>query len=83
MARGFAMPSPRKITEPGVRRRAEFYYQHLDALRPVREQVRELLAEGNKHPAWKRLCQIPAIGPTRAAVLLNILQTEFCPLFRH
>jgi transposase len=65
-----------KITEPGVRRRAEFYYQQLDALRTVRQQVRrELLAEGKKHPAWKRLCQIPAIGPIRSAVLLGILQT--------
>src|SRR5216684_486578 len=65
-----------KINEPGVRRRAEFYYQQLDALRMVRQQVRrELLAEGKKHQAWKRLCQIPSIGPIRAAVLLGILQT--------
>jgi transposase len=66
----------RKIGEPGVRRRAEFYYQQLDALRTVRQQVRrELLAEGKKHQAWKRLCQIPSIGPIRSAVLLGILQT--------
>ena len=65
-----------KIGEPGVRRRAEFYYQQLDALRTVRQQVRrELLAEGKKHQAWKRLCQIPSIGPIRSAVLLGILQT--------
>jgi transposase len=65
-----------KITEPGVRRRAEFYYQQLDALRALRQQVRrELLAEGKKHQAWKRLCQIPSIGPIRSAVLLGILQT--------
>jgi transposase len=65
-----------KITEPGVRRRAEFYYQQLDALRTVRQQVRrELLAESKKHPAWKRLRQIPAIGPIRSAVLRGILQT--------
>ncbi|MGC2734650.1 MAG: transposase [Candidatus Acidiferrales bacterium] len=65
-----------KITEPGVRRRAEFYYQQLDALRTVRQQVRrELLAEGQKHQAWKRLRQIPSIGPIRSAVLLGILQT--------
>src|ERR1022692_1632525 len=44
-------------------------------LRAVRQQVRrELLAEGQKHPAWKRLCQIPSIGPIRAAMLLGILQ---------
>ncbi len=65
-----------KIGEPGVRRRAEFYYQQLDALWTVRHEVRrELLAEGKKHKAWKRLCQIPSIGPIRAAVLLGILQT--------
>jgi hypothetical protein len=35
-----------KIKEPGVRRRAEFYYQQLDGLRSVRRQVRrELLLE--------------------------------------
>ena len=30
-----------KIQEAGVRRRAEFYYQQLDALRPLRQQVRQ------------------------------------------
>src|ERR1700681_1769444 len=65
-----------KISEPGVRRRAEFYYQQLDALRALRQQVRrELLEESKKHQAWKRLCQIPSIGPIRAAVLLGTLQT--------
>jgi len=65
-----------KITEPGVLRRAEFYYQQLDALRSLRREVRrELLAESKKHQAWKQLCQIPSIGPIRAAVLLGILQT--------
>ncbi len=65
-----------KISEPGVRRRAEFYYQQLDGLRALRQEVRrELLAESKKHQAWKRLCEIPSIGPIRAAVLLGILQT--------
>jgi transposase len=65
-----------KITEPGVRRRAEFYYQQLDALRMLRQDARrELLAESKKHKSWKLLCQIPAIGPIRAAVLLGVLQT--------
>ncbi len=60
-----------KINEPGVRRRAEFYYQQLDALRVLRQQVRrDLLAESKKQPAWKRLCEIPSI-----AALLGILQT--------
>jgi len=65
-----------KIREAGVRRRAEFYYQQLDELRALRQQVRrELLAESAKHQASKLLCQIPAIGPIRAAQLIAILQT--------
>src|ERR1700682_5428524 len=56
-----------KIGEPGVRRRAEFYYQQLDALRTVRQQVRRgLFAGAKKHQVWKQLCQIPSIGPIRA-----------------
>src|ERR1700675_4473686 len=50
-----------KIREAGVRRRAEFYYQQLDALRPLRQQVRrEFLAESAKHQASKLLAQIPS-----------------------
>jgi len=62
-----------KIGEPGVRRRAELYYQQLDALRTLRQEVRrDLLAESKKHKVWKRLCAIPSIGPIRAAELLGI-----------
>ena len=76
MLRAIVPSGSGKITEPGVRRRAEFYYQQLDALRAVRQQVRrELLAEGKKYAAWKRLCQIPSIGPIRSAALLGIVQT--------
>jgi len=65
-----------KIQEAGVRRRAEFYYQQLYALRPLRQQVRqELLAEAKKHSAWKLLRGIPSIGPIRAALIIAILQT--------
>ena len=45
-----------KITTAGVRRRAELYYQQLDALRFFHQQPRkELLAEGRKHSATKFL----------------------------
>jgi transposase len=65
-----------KISEVGVLRRAEFYYQQLDAWRPLRHQVRrEVLAESKQHPATKLLRQIPAIGPIRAALLIALLQT--------
>jgi transposase len=67
-----------KLSELGVRRRAEFYYQQLDPLRSLRQQVRrELLAESAKHKASKLLCQIPSIGPIRAALLIAILQTPY------
>jgi transposase len=65
-----------KITEAGVRRRAEIYYQQLDALRSLREQVRrDLLAEGRKHRAMNLLRQIPSIGPIRAVLLIALMQT--------
>ena len=65
-----------KITEVGVLRRAEFYYQQLDALRVLRQAARrELLAESKKHKVSKLLCQIPSIGPIRAALLIALIQT--------
>jgi transposase len=65
-----------KIGEPGVRRRAEFYYQQFDALRSLRQEMRRnLLAEAAKHSATKLLREIPFIGPIRAALILAILQT--------
>jgi transposase len=65
-----------KIEEPGVRRRAEFYYAELDALRSLRLVVlRELLLESKKHSVSTLLSQIPSIGPIRAALLIALLQT--------
>jgi len=65
-----------KIGEAGVRRRAEFFYQQLDALRALRQAVRrDLLAESRKQSATKLLRQIPYIGPIRAALLIALIQT--------
>src|SRR5499427_1494759 len=65
-----------KITEPGVRIRAERLYQQLDLLQPVRlEARRELLAESHKHSGVKLLRQVPSIGPIRSALLVALLQT--------
>jgi transposase len=65
-----------KITEAGVRRRAELYYQQLEALAILRQQVRQdLLAESRKHSAMKWLRQIPSMGPIRAAFLIALIQT--------
>jgi transposase len=65
-----------KITEAGVRRRAQHFYQQLDALQALREEVRrDLLAESRKHSATTLLRQIPSIGPVRAAELVALIRT--------
>jgi len=65
-----------KITEAGVHRRAEFFYQQLDVLQALRQQVRrDLLVESRKQSATKLLRQIPYIGPVRAALLIALIQT--------
>jgi transposase len=65
-----------KLTEAGVHRRAELYYQQFDALAALRQEARrELLAESRKHFAVKLLRQIPSIGPIRAALLVALMQT--------
>jgi transposase len=67
-----------KIGEDGVRRRAEFFYQHLDVLRALRQAVRrDLLAESRKQSATKLLRQIPSIGPIRSALLIALIQTPY------
>jgi transposase len=65
-----------KISEAGVRRRAELYYVQFDTLAALRQGVRrELLGESRKHPATKLLRQIPSFGPIRAALIIAIMQT--------
>ena len=67
-----------KITEAGVRRRAELFYQQLDVLQALRQAVRrDLLAESRKHSATNLLRQIPCIGPIRAALLIALIQTPY------
>src|SRR4026207_1203250 len=65
-----------KLSEAGVRRRAERLYQQLDALVQIRREARrELLAESGKHPATQLLRQIPRLGPIRVALLIALVQT--------
>ena len=67
-----------KITEAGVRRRAQLFYQQLDTLQALRQEVRrDLLAESRKHSGTKWLRQIPCIGPIRAALLIALMQTPY------
>jgi len=65
-----------KISEAGVRRRAELYYQQFDSIAALRQGARrELLTEGRKHLNTRLLQQISSIGPIRAVLLLALMQT--------
>jgi transposase len=65
-----------KLSQAGVRRRAEQLYQQLDTLVSIRRLARqELLTESRKHAASQLLCQIPRLGPIRAALAIALLQT--------
>jgi transposase len=67
-----------KISEAAVRHRAEIYYQQLDGLRSLRQQVRrDLLVESGKQDATKLLRRIPSIGLIRAALLIALMQTPY------
>jgi transposase len=60
----------------GLRRRAEHLYQELDALQPLRHEVRrELIVECRKHAAARWLQSVPFLGPIRAALLIGRVQT--------
>jgi hypothetical protein len=45
-----------KISEAGVRRRAEHYYQQLDALRPLRQEVRQDLLLESRNTEYGNCC---------------------------
>ena len=65
-----------RLTEPGVRQRAELLYRQLDLLLRLRRPARRaLLAQSRQHPGHKILRTIPGLGPVRVALLLALLQT--------
>jgi hypothetical protein len=64
------------LSQAGVHRRTDRLYQQLDALVPLRRDVRrELLSESRKHPASQLLREIPRLGAIRVALLMALLQT--------
>jgi hypothetical protein len=69
-----------KISEAGVRRRAELYYQQFDALAALRQCVRrELLAEDRKHLNTRLLQQIPSRPHPLRSVVCTPADTEPLP----
>jgi len=60
-----------KLQVEGLRQRAEFLYRQLDHLRELRREARKaLLKEARQHGAFKRLGEVPGLGPVRVAQII-------------
>ena len=67
-----------KLKERGVKQRAGFLYEQLEALKQWRQAARqEMLKEVRRHPAYKLLLTIPLLGPVRVAQLIAVVETPF------
>ena len=64
-----------KLPHSSIRERAKTYYELLDALRHLRQGVRQqLFAEGKKHKAYRKLKGIPQMGPAGTVLLIAFMQ---------
>ena len=69
-----------KLTEGGVRFRAQILYAQLDVLRELRPKAKAaMVAEARKDPAWKVLRTIPHLGPVRVALILATMRMPWPP----
>jgi transposase len=67
-----------KLTDRGVRFRAEALCVELDVLQTLRPKAKAaMLAEAKRDPAWVVLRSIPFLGPVRVALLLATMQTPW------
>jgi transposase len=67
-----------KLSNPGVRFRAETLYAELDVLRQIRPKVKAtMIAEARRDPAWLLLHTIPFFGPVRVSLLLATMRTPW------
>jgi transposase len=61
-----------KVAQGGHRLRAEFLYRQLDHLRPLKEEARKaMVKEARRHAAFKKLKQVPGLGPVRVAEIIS------------
>lgn len=66
------------LTQAGAQQRAALLYQQLELLQPLRKAAHQaLLTESRRYAAHRILCQIPGLGPTRAALIQAIVQTPY------
>lgn len=62
--------------QPGKQQRADYLYQQLAALKPLRQKAKQLMIkEARRHPAYKVLITVPLLGPVSVAQLIAIVST--------
>ena len=67
-----------KLSEPGLRFRAEVFFRELDTLTDLRKQSRlAMLRQARRHKDFKRLCQIPGLGFVSVSRLIAQVGTPF------
>jgi len=67
-----------KLSEVGVRFRAEALYAELAVLLRLRPKAKAaMLAEAKRDPAWAVLRTVPFLGPVRVALLVATMQTPW------
>ena len=67
-----------QLTQPEARQRAEFLYEELDALRPLRRKAKQaMLIESRAYQAVTLLRTIPQLGPVRAAMIAATVDTPY------
>lgn len=60
-----------KLRDEGLRQRAAFLYRQFDQLRELRREAKKaLLKEAKQHAAYKRLLEVPGLGPIRVAQII-------------
>jgi len=67
-----------KLTESGLRQRAELLHEQLDQVRLLRKKARQaMVSESRSHRAVNLLRTIPQLGPIRAAMIAAIVDTPY------
>jgi transposase len=65
-----------RLREPGARQRADFLYQQLAALKPLRHEAKRLMIKAaRRQPAYPWLVSVPLLGPVSVAQLIAIVST--------
>ena len=65
-----------QLREPGAKQRADFLYQQLAALKPLRHEAKQLMVKAaRRHPAYLWLMSVPQLGAVSVAQLIAIVGT--------